>query len=660
MRDSNPLHGRVECIPTATRHGGGKGPHYNTRMRPANWPGRDLLTGGLFAAVVFLFVFWRYPFDGMTLSDSWFFYANDGGPFRWYNNASLAGQNGTNPYELSAYHPSWSTWISNRGLIPIVAWGLSLIPVEHRQVGTNILAVAVQLLNLGLFGLIVAKWSGARLALPCMICAVLYPFAAGSHFWQFLLINNLAATGFLVAVLAFVTIDHQAQTLSPRTAVLGVVTVVSFWASLIMVSYAIFMGPLFLYLGLVLANGRQTVIRFRRILTPGVVIAGVAITLNLAAIVLFSGDVPSFLAYSTRYQELGAKIGVPWQLVAAGAALGNGGLTFFSAVVSNTIGLVVYPLLLVTRDAAVFIESPGSIVATLAIAMTGTFLLSSSTRRVPPLDLGNHGGLWAAAVVWAVLAYLPFMTGFGYPRVVGLMADRVNILASWGVCLLVGLLLTRLAVRVEARSGPLFRVVLCGVLALWLANLHIQKAYYVEAYQKERQVVQAALTSHDIRGGSDRLPIVLLRRAVTVKYPRERLMAALESGSTVQKTRAGLVFFFRRHFVDEYTTSSFDLGGLMLFGCCPQTAFMAADGYARLQQTARVPLFKDEPPLRVEQDDGEYQLSYAETSVFRAAGHERIDRYPAHTHRLVWVDLDESFFRLRGRATYRVTRPKPD
>jgi hypothetical protein len=629
-------------------------------MRPANWPGRDLLTGGLFAMVVFLFVFWRYPFDGMTLSDSWFFYANDGGPFRWYNNASLAGQNGSNPYELSAYHPGWSTWISNRGLIPIVAWGLSLIPIEHRQVGTNLLAVAVQLLNVGLFGLIVARLGGSRLAVTCMICAVLYPFAAGSHFWQFLIINNLAATGFLVAMLAFVTIDHQAQTLSSRTTVLGVVTLVSFWASLIMVSYAIFMGPLFLYLALVLANGRQTLIRFRRILTPGVVIAVAAIVVNLAAIWRFSGDVPSFLAYSARFQELGASTGVPWQVVAAGATLGNATLTFLSAGLSNTVGLVVYPLVLVMRDAAVVLESPAVIVAILTLAIAGTFVVSSPTSRPSARQPENQRPLWAVAAVWAVLAYLPFMTGFGYPRVVGLMADRVNILASWGVCFIVGLLLTRLAVRMGSRSPSVFRTVLCGVFALWLANLHIQKAYYVEAYQKERQIVQAALTNQDIRGSGDRSPIVLLRRAVTVKYPRERLMAALETGSAVQKARAAIEFFFRRHFVDEYTTSSFDLGGLMLFGCCPQTAFMAADGYARLQHVARVPLYKDEPPLRLEQDGDEYRLSYTETGVFRSGGHERIDRYPAPAHRLVWVELEESFFTLRGRPAYRVTLSRPD
>lgn len=634
--------------------------HYNPRMRRENWTRRELLTGGLFALAVFLFVFWRYPFDGMTLSDSWFFYANDGGPFRWYNNATLAGQNGLDPYELSVYHPGWSTWFSNRGLIPMVAWGLSLIPIEHRQIGTNLLAVAVQLLNIGLFGLVVARVGGARLAQICMICGVLYPFAAGSHFWQFLIVNNLAATCFLVAVLAFVTIDHEAQTLSARTAVLGMLTLVSFWASLILVSYAIFMGPLFLYLALVLANGRQTMIRFRRIFTPGVAVALAVIAVNIAAIWLFSGDVPSFLAYSARYQELGAKIGVPWQLVAAGATLGNGTLTLLSALLSNTAGLVVYPLVLVMRDAGILLESPGAVAAIVVIAIAGALIVSSSTRRPTARQPGRHGVLFTAAAVWALLAYVPFMTGFGYPRVVGLMADRVNILASWGVCFIVGLLLTGLAVRVEPRRQAVFRAVLCGIFALWLANLHIQKAYYVEAYQKERQMVQAALTNQDIRGSGDRSPIVLLRRAVTVKYPRERLMAALESGSALRKVRAALEFFVRRHFVDEYTTSSFDLGGLMLFGCCPQTAFMAADGYARVQHVARVPLYKDEPPLRLEQDDGEYRLSYAETGVFRPAGHERIDRYPAPAHRLVWVDLEESFFRLRGNPAYRVTWSRPD
>lgn len=622
-------------------------------MTNRRWNNRELLTGGLFVLTVFLLLFWRYPFDGMTLSDSWFFYSNDGGPFRWYNNATGGGQSGADPYELSAYHPGWSTLFSNRGLLPIVAWGVSVIPIHHRQIGANLFAVIVQLANIGLLGLIVGRLAGSRLAQISIICAALYPFAAGSHFWQFLVLNNLAATCFLGSVLAFVMIDHEDSQASVRTWTLGLLTLVSFWASLILVTYAIFMAPLLGYLALTLANGRRA-FRFSRILTPGLVIAIAAMAMSAVAIRLFSGSVPSFLGYSARYQELGAKVGMPWQMVAAAASLGNGTLTFLSAVFSNTAGLVVYPMVLVVRNAPVLRESALPLTAIIIMAAAATMLVwSSSERRTGAPD--QVGFLCVAGVLWAALAYLPFMTGFGYPRVVGLMADRVNVLASWGVCLPVAALFSRISF--SRRDGRIMRagsIALFGVIALWLANLHVQKAYYVEAYQKERAVALAALKDRNIRGADGRTPIVLLRRATTVKYPRERLLKALQSNSTLQRATGVVEFVFRRHFIDEYATSSFDLGGLMLFGCCPETAFMTVDGYAHLQNIPRVPVYKDEPPLRLEQTDNEYRLGYEETSVFSAGSPARVDHYSKETHRIVWLDIDESFFTLRGAPTYHV------
>lgn len=626
-------------------------------MKYGKWNDREFLTGGLLVLAVFVFLFWRYPFDGMTLSDSWFFYANDGGPFRWYNNAVTASQTGADPYELSVYHPDWSTVFGNRGLIPVIAWGLSLFPLQDRQVGANIVAIAVQILNVGLFGLVVLRLGGARIARASVICGILYPFAAASHFWQFLMINNLATTGFLIAALAFVAIDHGSPRLSARTIALGLLTLVSFWTSMIVTAYAVFMAPVFVYLAFALANGDPT-IKARRRLTPGMMIAILAVAMSIAAILLFRGAVPSFLGYSVRYQELGTNVGLPWQVVGAGAVLGSGALTFLSAVFSNTAGLVVYPLQLLVRNFAILRESGPVIIAIAALAAFATVLLApSASPRPAALPARRVRVLYTVGALWAVFAYLPFMTAFGYPRVVGLMADRVNILASWGVCLCLGVFISELgASRLSSRARIALPVTLFFVLGLWLANVHVQKTYWVQAYQKERSIALAALAEPATRPGPDgRAPVVLLRRATTVKYPRERLLVALQGGG-FHRAAGVLEFVFRRYFVDKYTTSSFDLDGLMLFGCCPETAFMAVDGYAHLLKIPTVPVYKDEPPLRLEQTDSEFQLSYDETGVTSRGANLRVARYSKATHRLVWFDLDESFFTLQ-RNSDRTGRP---
>lgn len=622
---------------------------YNPHVNNGKWTDREVFTGALFVVAVFLFLFWRYPFNGMTLSDSWFFYANDGGHFRWYNDAGVASQHGADPYQLSDYNPHWSTFLRNRSLIPVVAWGLSLIALPDRQTGVNIFAIFVQLLNIGLFGMVVARLAGARVARASMICAALYPFAASSHFWQFIVVNNLAATGFLAAVLAFVMIDHSSTKMSGRTLALGAATLLSFWVSMIVTAYAVFMAPVFVYLALALGNSGRRAFKSWQLSVPSMWIAGAALAINLAAIVLFSGEVPSFLQYTSRYQELAATIGLPWQVIGAAAVLASAALTFLSAAFSNTAGLVVYPIDFVARNAAVFRESAFVIAIIVVFAGAAAFLmLSPASPRPAGRTSNSHSVLYRAGGLWIVLAYVPFMTAFGYPRVVGLMSDRINILASWGVCLVLGVLISQVASLPANRLARIVAPLLFfGVAGLWLANLYVQKTYYVAAYQKERQVSLAILAAQQSTVPDSRAPVILLRRAVAIKYPRERLLAALKSGSAFERSASVVEFVVRRYFVDEYTTSGFDLSGIMLFGCCPTTAFMTVDGYAHLQGIPTVPVYKDEAPLVSEQTDSEFRLGYQDSGAVISIGHARIDRYSTATHRLVPVDLDESFFTLR-------------
>lgn len=615
------------------------------------------VAAALFLAVVLLFLYWRYPFDGMVISDSWYFYASDGGPFRWYTKAHLVYRETVeDPLERGAFRPTWSTLYTNRGLIPVVAWAIDALGAGD-PVSVNLLCILVQLVNAAVFAYVVWRVAGAEPLLPVFVCALLYPFAAGSHFWQFLIVNNLAATFFLLSLAIFLSLGHGGRA-SPRFVAGGLASLGCFWISLLLVNYANFMGPLSVYLGLYLSNGRRALLRFPRWRTPSFGLGLGFVALDVAAVIFFSRDVPSFLAYGARFQELGARIGLPPLAVGLAAVGGNAVLTYLSILFSNSVGMLLYPLVTVAHNFGVVTESAWTLAAIVAIAVGATTMLFAFRPRSAAVGGTRDDVVWRFGMIvglgWAALAYLPFTLAFGYPRVVGLAADRVNILASWGVALALGIGLHRLVGAVTGQRRALWAAAVTLGVALLLANLHIQREAYVEAYRKERAVAGAVLLDRMASVPDGRQSVVLLHRAQIVRYPRERLLGALGDGNVLHRGLRLLSFAVDRYFIAEPTTSSFNLEGLMLFGCCPQTAPTTFDGYARRFKVPRVPVYKEEPPLELDDEGPAYRIGYRDVQVWSASfGAARLSRYPRQTHRLVRLELAESFFRLRGAARFR-------
>ena len=313
--------------------------------------------GVLLVAALFAFLYAGYPFDGMILSDSWYFYASDGGAFTWYTKAHLVYRERVdNPLEVGVYTPGWSALVTTRGLIPVVAWAIHGL-AGGAAASVNALAVVVLLLNLALFGYVVGRLAGPRWLVPAVLVAALYPFAAGSHFWQFLIVNNLAATFFLGSLALFVSLEHVRPRPTPGWLAGAALTLAGLWISLLIVNYATFMGPLYVYLALYLANERRTALRFARWRTPATWLALACVALNVLAVVLFSRDAASFLVYAPRFQEVAARVGVPTAIVAVGVVAANATLTYLSMAVANTVGLLLYPLHAVVAHGHVLLES---------------------------------------------------------------------------------------------------------------------------------------------------------------------------------------------------------------------------------------------------------------------------------------------------------------
>jgi len=626
--------------------------------------GAAWLLAGLFVAVLFAFLYFGYPFDGMVISDSWFLYATDGGKLTWWTRDQLLSQPlGQDIFAVPRSALTWSALVPRRGLMPIVPILIDRFAFGNRQVFVNLLCILVQLANVGLFMIVLRRLRTGRWFLPIVLCVALYPFASGSHFWQYLIINNLSVTWFLASLVAFLFIDHAAAVLTWRTAVLTLCAMLCFWISVHLVDYAVFMAPLYLYLSLYYSNEESSLIRFPRILSPSFC-AGLSVLLMSGWVIAgFAREAPSALVYVPRFQELSAYVPLPAPVVGLLITLGNAALSLASILFSNTIGFLLYPLSTVLRHYKVLLESWWVVGAVGLVAGVGLAVLrleargsdadlSSAEQRHKEWFLIFVGGLWA------LLAYLPFVTAFGYPRVVGLTADRANILGLWGVAFCLGALLYRLGAGLKSqrlRQAALVHAALFILLAVLAGNLHIQKESYIETYQKERQVASVFFDTARQLSKSGRQPVVLLEKAGKMVFPRAQLMTAVAPAEASSKALGLLKFLAKRYFLEEYVTSSFHLDGNMLFGCCPHAALVTADGYARLLNQPRVLVYKNEPPLQVREDDEAYILACQDTALWsRTFGEAQTAIYPKQHYKLVRLELEESVFHLRGALTYHI------
>lgn len=610
----------------------------------------------LFIVGLMIFLYSGYPFDGMIISDSWYWYLYDAGDFRWPESA-IAAEGELQP---QPYTPNWSALMTRRGFMPILVMAIDHLVVGDKRVFLNLLCILVLGANLGLFGYIVWRLAGVRLLFPALLAAALYPFASGSHFWQHLILNNLAATFFLLSLALFLSL-RSVCSYSARAVAVAALSLVCYWLSILTVDYAIFMSPLYLYLALYYTNGGKLLIRFRRWASPYAGLGALFIVLTLLAGVLLSRDAPTFLIYSERTGELAARVGLPVEVVAPLTVVINGVLFYAGAIVSNTIGAVGYPAAAVWRDAAVLLESFRGPAGILLLSGVGVWFwhLAIRTRGSVGRQAGEHAEttfLLLVGTLWAALAYLPFSTAFGYPRTVGLTADRINILAQWGVALGLSTLSMRLFLLLASRRSIALGAGYVGLLlvtALLLSNLYTQRESYVEAYRKEKQLARLILESPELRSHGTRTPIVLLDRKQKLVFPRAQLLKTIEDGQAVPKALGFVKFLANRYFLQEYVTSSFHLNGIMLFGCCPNSAAITFNGYARWLNRPPVTVYKNEPPLVVEEDDQVYRIGYRNTEVWaKSIGTVRAETYSKRDFVLVRLEIDESFFQLRGPLVY--------
>ena len=611
----------------------------------------------LFCVALFAFLYWHYPFDGMVLSDSWYWYLYDEGDFRWSGLANREGEVQPQPYQAS-----WSALMVRRGFMPLLVMAIDHLVVGDKRVFLNLLCILVLGANVGLFGYVVWQLAGVRLLFPALLAATFYPFASASHFWQHLILNNLAVTFFLLSLALFLRL-RLVISFSARGVVIAALSLLCYWLSILTVDYAIFMSPLYLYLALYYTNGEQRLFRFRRWVSPYTVLAALFIGLTFLAGVLFSHDVPTFPVYAERYKELSDRMGVPLALIAPLTVIGNAVLFFVSAVTANSLGYGLYPGFTVIQNIAVIGESAWILIGIFALSAAAVWFWHVVIRRTHSLHGQVHESertvfLLVVGGLWTLLAYLPFATALAYPRTVGLTADRVNILAQYGVAFCLGTLGLHAFSRLAAYGNRAMAAGYVGLFlgaALLVSNLYLQREYYVEAYRKEQQVAQLILDSPVLKPHDARTPIVLLDRKQKLLFPRARLLEAVEDGKAAPKVLRLARFVLDRYFLQDYVTSSFHMNGIMMFGCCPKSASITFQGYSKWLNVPAVMVYKNEPPLVLEEDNQVYKIGYRNTEVWtKSFGAVRATEYSKRDFVLLRLELDEAFFQLRGPLVYNV------
>ncbi|TAJ24087.1 MAG: hypothetical protein EPO64_09985 [Nitrospirae bacterium] len=625
--------------------------------RAGGGAGIPAAASALFCVALFAFLYWNYPFDGMIISDSWYWYLYDAGEFRWPTSVR-----GDGDWKPQPYTPDWTALVTRRGLMPVMVMLIDHLVIGDKRVFLNLVCLLVLAANVALFGYIVWRIVGAQRLYPIMFAAMLFPFAAGSHFWQHLVLNNLAVTFFLASLALFLRV-LLAEPFTYR-GINGLTIGLSlgcYWTSILIVDYAIFMSPLYLYLALCRADGGGALLSRIRFANARSAVAMAYVGLTGLAVVLFSKDAPTVLAYSGKLAELASKVDSPTTLIAPVAAVGHAVLYYLSAAIFNSVGLILQPAVQLWRDGAVLFESAWVAPAVLLLAGSATVLwfLAHHDRAPAPGPASREaptGSPMVFGLLWAVLAYLPFASSFGYPRVVGLTADRINILALWGVAVVAGVLGHRLFVSrccgTIARASA-FAVGVFLISAILISNLFIQKEYYVEVYKKERQLALLILENRLTPPSDGHKPVVILDRARKLVYPREKLMTAVSQPQVIEKALGLLGFVVDRFFLDEYVTSSYHLNGIMMFGCCPGAAPSTIFGYAKLYGLDYVPVYTIDKTFRFGEDPERYRLGYEYSNILsHRQGEVNWVDYPKQDYDLQVIEIGESFFRLRGSLEY--------
>lgn len=595
----------------------------------------------LFVLGALTIIYWRYPAQDVVTEESWSLYSGREAMKR--------------PDLLALQRPS--EWlVARRGLSFLARYAITELHLRPEAI--HYCCIGLQWLNLALFAWIVLQIAGTSRLAPTLVVATLYPFASGAHFWQIALLHHAAIFMFLCSLALFLRFQSLDRPTGWLRGCLGVGSLLCYWLSLWMMEHAILFSLFFVYL--LFFSGRGALQRWRR---ASLWLGLGYLLVNVAALICFTrGGVAHLNMFSTNhrttYHALAATVHVTPAVLSVLIAGVNVVLFVSSAAWTNTGGLLMYPLLNIARHVIRLTITPLAVFAVGSLACLGTWILTmlSSWPRhqsdaVSPAD--RH--VLNVGLLWTALAYLPMSFSFAYPRMVGQVADRVNMLALFGVSLCFGVLIPRW-LRTSSSSGAWgrgVRLLGCAAgIALLVTHLRIQRAFWVDSSHKERQLLAIAYETARAYASDGKSPVVLLRRESPIRSLRDRLRDALQQPRRDQKAAALLRILFARHFTaaGEMEVTAFHLEGIPLFGGAPNGAQEVVDGYAQRLGVEPLVVYKIDYGFFMRRKDGHMWIGY---------GNHAQSRYDERRYDPIVLVIHEPSFTYGGPVLYHVRRAQP-
>jgi len=596
------------------------------------------MMSAVFGLVAFGLIFWGYPLDAMNFSD-FHFYEREL-PVLW----------GLSIVDPETHRINYAFLYHNEGLMTLLYVLLNRLPLDipDKQVFVNGFSIALQFLNVVLFSGVLWRLIGLSYLFPYLLFFLLYPFAAANHYWQACIPNNLATAFFLGSLLLYLHIDYDPGKLGRNLALRLLPSLVLLWCSIITVELAVCLSPLYLYLALYYSNGRTTILRFTHWVTPYTVLACVFLLASVLPVFLFTGHRLTVLSYASRYAELAGHVNWAAWATAGATIVGNAALTLASFFFANTLGMVIYPLASVIQHRAVLSVFPAEMYVGLGVAValgvTGVWVTlgQTSKQRAAGRPSPDFRFLLVLGFLWMVLAYFPFALSFGYPRNVGLTADRINALGGMGAVLVLGTLFWKLA---DHWGERVLLLVTGAMIALLSANIQIQKFSYVEAGRKEEALIAAVFKEAQRLRETGPEPIFLLRHEYQMVPPHVQLGRYLQTTAAADRIRGIASFVAARYFTEPAVPTSFHFDGIFLFWCCPQSASYTFNFYADWRGIPRPLVYKWEGPFMLREESDQLILGYRPTAVWEDHSQPATFRtFPKRDHQLIVLDIGESTF----------------
>lgn len=590
---------------------------------------------------VFLQVFWGYSSSAVHFAD----YQYLGGP-----SPALWGIRIVNP---DTHQIDFSFLHTNLGLMALSYYVVHALPLslEEKLQFINGLNIALQVVNALLFSRLVRLWGGPAFVTSALLIYLLYPFAASVHFWQASFVNNLAAMLFLLSLNLFSSASFKTGR-GLREFILYVTpSLLLYWLSIITVEWAVSLSPIYFLLAVRSSDGTIPSLAHCRTRYPSLLSGGLYVCASIALPLLGTGH-RLFAAsgvYSGRYAELASQLNVPQGIAEAVVIVTNALLVYLSIGVANSIGFVLYPFLDLF-DNADFIRR-------LSLEMWGgvgavSLLLVGILRWSPIVSMvevrrGTLRFVFGIGLAWTFLSYLPFTLSFAYPRNVGLMADRVNLLGSMGVSLVLGSLVCWWRAYVQTTCRQV-RVLSCAasvmVVGLLLLNAQVQKASFQEAEVKELALVEAILGIQEKESTDGRQPIFLAIRNVKQATPREEIRQGLSESSMLRRLGAVGRVLFERYLVKPAAPTNFNLNGVHWF------YGGVTDFWADRKGQPRPIVYRWEDPLQIEETEDAYVFAYPPTPSFKT----EVKSFPKGQYKVLLLHIDDPSFQLGGHLSFRI------